>query len=465
MTALDIVLQWLGSESAILVALGDAFKCSHIVAVGLLLTYFMPRNRFGLRNLILRQVVLLGILLPVVALSGLVTKLFDGVAESVTWQISLPAMTGEAISDGIGTVSADTDWSVQAVVLLVILTGCLVALVRIGYGIHLLLRTQRQSNISESTAITNIIERAKSRARIGSAVQVAFSKQAIVPFAGGTFRHIVILPEVAKDWKERDLEMVLLHEFLHIERRDFHWAFIGSLATALNWYNPLVWLAHRKMILEAEHCCDSGVVKDGSNASDYAGLLVRLARSTRDHSVSVAFSSQILGMKLLEVRIMSILQTEVRDFRTSARLRRSVLLCTFMLLIPVATMRLTGADRSKAGSTDKSGNSTVADSANWPSPDEFVDVDFPPEIIKSGMPTYPDSLRRAGIEGSVWVRVLVDTTGAIAKAVVQKTSGHKEMDDAALTAASKSIFKPALSGGAKVRLWVSYEIKFQLKQK
>ncbi len=63
------------------------------------------------------------------------------------------------------------------------------------------------------------------------------------------------------------------------------------------------------------------------------------------------------------------------------------------------------------------------------------------------------------------MRVLVDTSGSVAKAVVQKTSGHESMDNAAIAAAGKSTYKPAMLDGKKVRLWVVYEIKFMLQAK
>ena len=80
-------------------------------------------------------------------------------------------------------------------------------------------------------------------------------------------------------------------------------------------------------------------------------------------------------------------------------------------------------------------------------------------------PVYPDSARKAGIEGSVWVQVLVDTSGSVGQARVMKTSGHKSLDDSAIAAALKSTFEAAKADGKKVRVWVAYEIKFLLKNK
>ncbi len=79
-----------------------------------------------------------------------------------------------------------------------------------------------------------------------------------------------------------------------------------------------------------------------------------------------------IGMKLLEVRIMSILQAQIHSFSASARIRRSALLCTLILLLPVAAMQLAGADQAKFDSDIKTVNAATADSNDLPSPDEFI---------------------------------------------------------------------------------------------
>jgi protein TonB len=86
-----------------------------------------------------------------------------------------------------------------------------------------------------------------------------------------------------------------------------------------------------------------------------------------------------------------------------------------------------------------------------------------PVMISRGEVVYPDSARKVGLEGSVWVKSLVDTSGSVVRVLVQRSSGHKILDDAALTAAKKCRFKPATSGDQKIAIWITYETKFKLK--
>jgi periplasmic protein TonB len=99
-----------------------------------------------------------------------------------------------------------------------------------------------------------------------------------------------------------------------------------------------------------------------------------------------------------------------------------------------------------------------------PQADEFVAVEEMPVVISQPSPVYPPMARKAEIEGSVWVKVLVDKTGNVRDAKIVKPSGaNAGFEEAALEAALKSKWKPAIQNKQPVAVWASYEIKFQLR--
>jgi protein TonB len=132
------------------------------------------------------------------------------------------------------------------------------------------------------------------------------------------------------------------------------------------------------------------------------------------------------------------------------------LLCTFIV----------GPDGT-AWANDASDNS--ADSAkivdkSLPSPDEFIAVDISPVLENQPQAVYPDSAKQASVEGSVWVKVLIDKQGSVKQALIAKGSGKKVgFEEAALTAAKQATWKPAILKNKPVAVWVSYEIKFLLE--
>lgn len=97
-----------------------------------------------------------------------------------------------------------------------------------------------------------------------------------------------------------------------------------------------------------------------------------------------------------------------------------------------------------------------------PSPDEFVPVEVQPEMIKEKRPDYPIKARDNGIEGIVLMKVLVGKKGDVLKSQVAKSSGNEQLDAAALKAASKYKFKPALQNGMPIACWTIYRVSFNL---
>ena len=77
-------------------------------------------------------------------------------------------------------------------------------------------------------------------------------------------------------------------------------------------------------------------------------------------------------------------------------------------------------------------------------------------------PTYPPASRRAGEEGTVRVRVLVDEHGRPKDVVVAQTSGHPALDEAAVAAVRKWRFVAATNGQTAISAWTQVAVTFKL---
>jgi TonB family protein len=115
-------------------------------------------------------------------------------------------------------------------------------------------------------------------------------------------------------------------------------------------------------------------------------------------------------------------------------------------------------------SLDSGGDSLVVDASQFgndnPSPDDFVAVEEMPVMITPPQPVYPEMARAAEVEGVVTVRGLVTKEGKIGDAFV--TDGHPMLNDAAIAAVKKAVFKPALQQHKPVAVWVQIPIRFSL---
>ena len=90
----------------------------------------------------------------------------------------------------------------------------------------------------------------------------------------------------------------------------------------------------------------------------------------------------------------------------------------------------------------------------------------PTEVVSSGRPAYPDSLRAQGIEGRVIVQVIVDTAGRVepgSAAVVQ--SPNAGFDQPAIDFVYAAQFRPAQRDGHAVRAVVDVPIDFKLDRR
>jgi protein TonB len=78
-------------------------------------------------------------------------------------------------------------------------------------------------------------------------------------------------------------------------------------------------------------------------------------------------------------------------------------------------------------------------------------------------PVYPPASRRAGEQGTVMLRVLVDERGRPGDISVLQSSGFPRLDQAALDGVRKWTFKAAKNGSTPIMSWTRVQVKFELK--
>lgn len=98
---------------------------------------------------------------------------------------------------------------------------------------------------------------------------------------------------------------------------------------------------------------------------------------------------------------------------------------------------------------------------NLPNPEESVAVDEQPVQTYSEAPIYPVGARRKGAVGSVTVRVFVSPQGKVQRATALECDNPGYgFEIAAVAAAYKGMWRPAMKKGKPVGVWVTYNIDF-----
>lgn len=98
-----------------------------------------------------------------------------------------------------------------------------------------------------------------------------------------------------------------------------------------------------------------------------------------------------------------------------------------------------------------------------PSPDEFVPVEEQPVQIYEEIPEYPRLAQEGGFTGWVIVQAFVDKNGDVKKAQAIKTNRpNMGFEEAAVKAAYKCKYRPAIQNGNPIGVWISYKYDFTL---
>jgi TonB family protein len=94
----------------------------------------------------------------------------------------------------------------------------------------------------------------------------------------------------------------------------------------------------------------------------------------------------------------------------------------------------------------------------------FQPYDQAPEMLSAFDLKYPELMRKAGIEGTVYLLVGVSAEGATESVVVAKPSGNESFDQAAIAAARVMKWKPAYYQGRPIAVKIVMPAHFKLSQ-
>ncbi len=124
----------------------------------------------------------------------------------------------------------------------------------------------------------------------------------------------------------------------------------------------------------------------------------------------------------------------------------------------ISTQQEIAAMNTPVGLSGSGKDSLVIASDEMPNEGEFVYYEDEPTPIIRVEPSYPEFAREAQIQGKVTLHVLVGKDGKVKNVKVIK--GVKGLDDAAVEAIKKWVFKPALSNNKPVAVWVEVPMDF-----
>ena len=189
-----------------------------------------------------------------------------------------------------------------------------------------------------------------------------------VPSVFGVFRPYLVVPEDYHQWGDEMRRCVLLHELAHIKRRDVATQYLGRLATALYWFNPLAWLALRRLRIERELASDDCVLMAGQRPSDYAQQLLNMLRMYRVERLALGVA--MTQTPRLDQRVTAVLdpnRSRIPVSRLWANFSglTAILLAGLLGVVSIATQSVaakTSQDSAEKESSNSENASPAADS-------------------------------------------------------------------------------------------------------
>jgi beta-lactamase regulating signal transducer with metallopeptidase domain len=149
----------------------------------------------------------------------------------------------------------------------------------------------------------------------------------------GWRRPSVVLPAGASAWTPEAMRVVLSHELAHIARGDWPVLVAAHVLRSFHWFNPIVWLACRRLRRESEHACDDAVLGLGVAPPAYATHLLQLARAATRREWAPALP--VARPSGLERRIRAMLNASV-DRRPVTATTRLAIALAFLILAGAA---------------------------------------------------------------------------------------------------------------------------------
>jgi uncharacterized protein (TIGR03435 family) len=268
-------------------------------------------------------------------------------------QTAAPAAAGDAVPTSATGPRTEHEFPLYDLLLAGWTAGAAVFVLRIIAGlreVHLL----RRSGLTWRDGQTFVDEMA-SDAGIRGHVEVLLHQSLATPVTCGVFHPAIVLPFGAQNWHGEDLNRAIIHELEHVRRGDWMSQCLARAVCAVYWFLPLVWIAWRKLVLEAERACDDAVLRR-SEGTAYADQLVKLARR-----LSVAQTPAFLAMASsadLATRVDAVLDVRQRRGRAGIISLALAYGGAAALVTTISPLTLVGAPQNQAAAPSENAAAT-----------------------------------------------------------------------------------------------------------
>ena len=257
------------------------------------------------------------------------------------------------------------------------------------------------------------------------------------------FDRAVINTTLSSSSEEEDI--ILNHEAAHI--RQVHWLDLALLEMAriIGWYNPFFYLIQQEVKHNHEYLADEAVLQKNPNYP-YASFLAQIRLKQAGFTFYSTFNFSTLN------RIKMITKN------TKPQHWRSIVASLAIIVLFMAFSCETEQDLSSSYNYQELNDNAIN-----------AEISVMPEggyqaysqILKTEL-KYPDEAKNAGVEGTVYIRFIVDEAGATSDFHSVKESIGYGLEEEAIRVLKTVTFEPAVRNGERVASSHVLPVRFRL---
>lgn len=270
--------------------------------------------------------------------------------------------------------------------------------------------------------------------------------------------------------KEDEMSSILAHEKAHVNRLHYIDLLVVRLASAIMWFNPVIYLYERSLRAVHEYQADEVLINKGENPVSYRWLILSQVFNSRLITIQNGFS----GKSLIKRRI--IMMTKKKSGKLSAL---KVLMALPLLVLLFFALSCTSKDTYTAEMMDQSMTSNEtslqADAAaqEFDKYEIFVVVEDMPRFNGGDLNDFRDWVQRNvqypkiaadnGIQGKVYIMFVIEPDGSVSNVSIMK-GVDPALDQEAVKAVENSPkWEAGKQRGAPVRVRFAMTVNFQLQ--
>lgn len=226
--------------------------------------------------------------------------------------------------------------SLSASLVMLWLIGAVASVMVLAVGVARLMWLGARADVVRGSPWNRLLTDVARELEVTSPVTLLATDHPALLVTWGLLTPKVLIPRTALAWSEDRVRVVLRHELSHIRRRDWLVQMVAEIVRAIHWFNPLAWIACRRVREESEHACDDTVLRLGVDGSEYASHLLDLARSMGTRQRTWVPAQAMVRPSSLERRVTAMLNARLDRAPVSWRSRLVATTAMFALALAVA---------------------------------------------------------------------------------------------------------------------------------